>query len=117
AGFAALLAVGLVVGAQAAGVGLARLPYAVVVFGIQVLFVLAFTVAIRPPGMREVVVAGLVAAIAADVAAVVPLQASIAPLGYVAAGGFVAAVVAQLSLRVGLIRAIEVHDHSLDICD
>lgn len=115
AGFAALLAVGLVVGAQAAGVGLARLPYAVVVFGIQVLFVLAFTVAIRPPGMREVVVAGLVAAIAADVAAVVPLQASIAPLGYVAAGGFVAAVVAQLARRDGRIRATESLGSSLVI--
>lgn len=107
AGFAGLLGVGLIFGAQTAGVGLARLPYAVVVFGIQVLFVLGFTMALRPPGIREVALVGLGTAVAADVAAVAPTQAAIAPLGYVAAGGFVAGVVAQLVRREGRIRATE----------
>ena len=115
AGFAAVLAVGLIFGALTAGVGLARVPYAVVILGVQSLFVLAFTVALRPPGMREVVVVGMVAAVAADVAAVVPRQVSIAPLGIVAAGGFIAAVVAQLVRRDGRIRATESLGSSLVI--
>jgi hypothetical protein len=115
AGFAAVLAVGLIFGALTAGVGLARVPYAVVILGVQTLFLLAFTVALRPPGMREVAVVGMIAAVAADVAAVVPPRASIAPLGIVAAGGFVAAVVAQLVRRDGRVRATESLGSSLVI--
>jgi len=48
AGFAALLGAGLILGAQTSGPD-ARLPYAIVVFGVQLLFILAFTMAIRPP--------------------------------------------------------------------
>lgn len=107
AGFAALLAVGLIFGAETAGVGLARLPYAVVIFGVQVLFVLAFTMALRPPGIREVAAVGLLTALAADVAAVWPQQATVAPLGYVAAGGFAVGVIGQLVRREGRIRATE----------
>jgi hypothetical protein len=107
AGFAALLAVGLIFGAETAGVGLARLPYAVVVFGTQVLFVLALTMALRPPGIREVAAVGVVTALAADVAAVWPQQATVAPLGYVAAAGFAAGVIGQLIRREGRIRATE----------
>src|SRR6266542_3148971 len=44
AGFAALLMVGLVVGAQTP-----RVSYAVVILGIQMVFVAAWTVASRPP--------------------------------------------------------------------
>lgn len=107
AGFAGVLAIGLIFGAQTAGVGPARYPYAIVVFGIQVLFVLAFTMALRPPGVPVVATVGLVAAAAADVAAVVPQEATIAPLAYIAAGGFVAGVVGQLLRREGRIRVTE----------
>lgn len=105
--FAALLGVGLIFGAQTAGVGPARIPYTIVIFGIQALFVLALTMAMRPPGIRGVAVVGLVTAAAADVAAVVPQQATIAPLGFVAAAGFAAGVVGQLVRREGRIRVTE----------
>jgi hypothetical protein len=107
AGFAALLAVGLIFGAQTAGVGPARIPYAIVVFGIQVLFVLAFTMALRPPGIWVVAAVGIATAAAADVAAVVPQQATVAPLGYLAAAGFLVGVVIQLARREGRIRVTE----------
>ncbi|SDY08074.1 hypothetical protein SAMN05444365_101601 [Micromonospora pattaloongensis] len=96
AGFAALLGIGLVFGAQTAGPGSARIPFAVVVFGVQVLFVLAWTMAIRPPALPVVAVISLVVAGAADIAAVAPQVASLAPLGYVAAAGFMAGVLGQL---------------------
>ncbi len=107
AGFAALIAIGLIFGAETAGVGLARLPYAVMIFGVQMLFVLAFTMALHPPGIREVAGVGLATAVAADVAAVWPQQATVAPLGYVAAAGFAAGVIGQLVRREGRIRATE----------
>jgi hypothetical protein len=106
-GFAALLTVGLVFGAQTAGVGSARIPYAIVVFGIQVLYVLAFIMALRPAGMWTVAVVGLVAAMAADVAAVVPDRPDIALLGYVAAAALAAGSVGQLVRREGRIRLVE----------
>jgi hypothetical protein len=107
AGLAFLLGVGLIFGAQTAGVGSARIPYAIVVFGIQVLFVLALTMALRPPGILEVVVVGILTAAAADIAAVVPQEATIAPLGYLAAAGFVAGVIGQVVRREGRIRVTE----------
>ncbi|MEV4759089.1 hypothetical protein AB0J86_28885 [Micromonospora sp. NPDC049559] len=96
AGFAALLGVGLVFGAQTAGPGSARIPFAIVVFGVQVLFVLAWTMAMRPPALP--LVAGVAVAVAAiaDVAAVTSQIAGLAPLGYVAVAGFVAGVLGQL---------------------
>jgi hypothetical protein len=92
AGFAALLAFGLVVGAH-------TVPgsYGLVVFGAQFLFVLAWTAASRPEGPRVVIGIGLVAAALADVGAVLAQQPSLAPLGYVTVGGFVAGVIAQLA--------------------
>jgi hypothetical protein len=107
AGFAGLLAVGLIFGAQTAGVGPARIPYAIVVFGIQVLFVLAFTMALRPPGIRAVAAVGIATAAGADAAAIAPQQATIAPLGYLAAAGFAVGVVGQLARREGRIRVTE----------
>ena len=44
AGFSLLLAFGLVIGSQATQIG-----FSVVIFGAQVFFVLAWTVASRPP--------------------------------------------------------------------
>jgi hypothetical protein len=107
AGFAFLLGVGLIFGAQTAGVGSARIPYAIVVFGIQVLYVLALTMALRPPGIRVVAVVGILTAAAADVATILPDEATVAPLGYLAAAGFGAGVVGQLVRREGRIRVTE----------
>jgi len=107
AGFAGLLTVGLNFGAQTAGLGIDRVPYAVIIFGVQALFVLAFTMALRPPGARVVTMAGLLAAAGSDVAAILPREATVAPLGYVAAAGFVAGVVGQLVRREGRLRVTE----------
>lgn len=96
AGFAGLLGVGLIFGAQTAGPGNARIPYAIVIFGVQLLFVLAWTMAIRPPALPLVAGVCVLVAAAADVAAVLPDTATIAPLGYVAVGGFVLGVLGQL---------------------
>src|SRR4051794_6463991 len=48
AGFAALLGIGLVLGAQTSAPD-SRWPYAVVLFGVQVLYLLAWTMALHPP--------------------------------------------------------------------
>jgi hypothetical protein len=107
AGFTVLLGIGLIFGAQTAGPGSVRLPYTIVIFGIQVLFVLAFTMALRPPGMPVVAAVGLLTSVAAAVAALAPPQATVAPLGYVAAAGFAAGVIGQLVRREGRIRVTE----------
>ncbi|MEV0807028.1 hypothetical protein [Micromonospora sp. NPDC050200] len=106
AGFAALLGVGLVLGAQTAGPG-HRLPFAFIVFGVQLLFVLAWTMAMRPPALMLVAVVSAAVAGAADVAAVQSDIAGLAPLGYVAAGGFVLGVLGQLVRRVDRIRVTD----------
>ncbi|HEX5540533.1 MAG TPA: hypothetical protein VFX60_03055 [Micromonospora sp.] len=106
AGFAALLGVGLVFGAQTAGPG-TRLPFALIVFGVQVLFILAWTMALRPPALWVIAVVSVAVAGAADAAAVGPEIAALAPLGYVLACGFVAAVIAQLVRRKDRERVTE----------
>ncbi|MEH1125754.1 hypothetical protein [Micromonospora sp. CPCC 206061] len=107
AGFAGLLTLGLIMGAQTAGPGSARIPYAIVIFGVQLLFVLAWTMAIRPPALP--LVAGVCVGVAAlaDFAAISPDTATIAPVGYVAVGGFVAGVLAQLIRRVDRVRVTD----------
>jgi len=108
AGFAALLGMGLVFGAQTAGVGTAaRAPYGFVILGVQTFFVFSWTIAVRPPAPRVVAVVGLATAVAADVAAIYPQRASMAPLAYVAAAGFVAGVIGQLVRTSARIRATE----------
>jgi hypothetical protein len=107
AGFAGLLTVGLIFGAQTAGPGPARFPYAIVIFGVQLLYILAWTMAMRPPALPVVAAVSVLVAGAADVAAVWPAVASLSPLGYVAAGGFVAAVLAQLMRRTDRARVTE----------
>ncbi|MFC4016898.1 hypothetical protein ACFOW4_02925 [Micromonospora sp. GCM10011542] len=106
AGFAALLGVGLVLGAQTSGPG-HRLPFALIIFGVQLLFVLAWTMAMRPPAL--LLVAGVSAAVAgaADVAAVQTEVAGLAPLGYLAAAAFLAAVLGQLVRRVDRVRVTD----------
>ena len=95
-GFALLLAFGLVVGSQATQIG-----FTVVIFGAQIFFVLAWTVASRPPSPMVVAGIGALTAAASCVAVNWPVEASLTPLGYVIAGAFVAAVVGQLALRGG----------------
>jgi hypothetical protein len=91
AGFAALLGAALTLGAYAVPGS-----YALVIFGVQVLFIVAWTATLRPAGPRMVAAVALIAAVAADLAAVLPTHASLAPIGLVTAGAFAVAVVAQL---------------------
>ncbi len=92
-GFAALLGAGLILGAQSAGPD-ARLPYAIVVFGVQLLFVLAWTMAMRPPAAAVVAGVALLAGLYADYRAVTA-TARLWPLLFVALIAVVVAVVAQ----------------------
>ncbi|HEX6500364.1 MAG TPA: hypothetical protein VF054_15240 [Micromonosporaceae bacterium] len=94
AGLAGLLTVGLVLGAQTA-----HGSYAFVVFGVQLLFVLAWTMAVRPPGPRVVAAVGLFTAAVGDIAAVWPRHPSLAPVAGVVAAGFVVGVLGQLARR------------------
>jgi hypothetical protein len=102
AGFAGLLMIGLVVGAETT-----RVSYAVVIFGVQVVFVAAWTIASRPPAPRVVAAVGLATAVAADVAAAWVRPASLAPLAYVTAAAFAAGVIGQLSRQAGRVRVTE----------
>ncbi|UWZ59321.1 hypothetical protein Daura_03055 [Dactylosporangium aurantiacum] len=102
AGFAALLTVGLVVGAQTT-----HESYAVVIFGVQVLFVGVWVIASRPPAPRVVAAVGIAVAIGTDVAAVLTREASLAPLAYVTAAGFIVGVVGQLTRPAGRQRVTE----------
>jgi hypothetical protein len=63
--------------------------------------------ATRPPALPVVAGVALAVAAAADFAAVKPQVASLAPLGYVAVGGFVAAVLSQAFRRADRIRVTE----------
>lgn len=94
AGFAGLLGAALVAGAY-----VQHRPYALVIFGVQLLFVLSWTVATRPPGPRVVAAVGLATAAGADLAVALPVRATIAPLGYVTALALIAAMVGQLLRR------------------
>lgn len=95
AGFAGLLAIGLIMGAQTSGPD-ARVPYAIVVFGVQALFVLAWTMAIRPPAIKTVATVSVLVAGVADYVAVRSEPAGLLPLALVAVGGAVLAVLGQL---------------------
>ncbi|MFG2055526.1 hypothetical protein ACGFI9_16030 [Micromonospora sp. NPDC048930] len=106
AGFAALLGVGLVLGAQTAGPG-HRLPFAFIIFGVQLLFVLAWTMAMRPPALLVVALVSAGVAGIADAAAVQSEIAGLAPLGYAAAAGFVLGVLGQLVRRVDRVRVTD----------
>jgi hypothetical protein len=110
AGFCALLAIGLLVGAQ-----VTHGTYAFVVFGVQLLFVVVWTVASQPPAPRIVAGVGLAVAVGADAAAVLVRPASLAPLGYLTAAGFVIAVLGQLIRPAGRLRVTESLGSSLVI--
>jgi len=95
AGFAALLGVGLVLGAQTSGPD-ARTPFAIVIFGVQLLFVLAWTMAMRPPAAATVAGVCVVAGLVADYTAVTSASVHLLPLLFVAFGGFALALGGQL---------------------
>ncbi|MEV6923594.1 hypothetical protein AB0M46_03620 [Dactylosporangium sp. NPDC051485] len=102
AGFAALVAIALIVGAQTR-----HESYAVVMFGVQALFVAVWTIASRPPAPRVVGAVGIAVAIGTDAAAVLTHEATLAPLAYVTAGGFIIGVVGQLTRPAGRQRVTE----------
>ncbi|AGL21264.1 hypothetical protein [Actinoplanes sp. N902-109] len=94
AGFAALLGAGLILGAQTSGPD-SRLPYAIVVLGVQALYVLAFTMAIRPPAAGITAAVSVVAGAAADYVAVTTEPAGVLRLFYVLGAAFVVALIGQ----------------------
>jgi hypothetical protein len=95
AGFGALLGLGLILGAQTSAPD-SRWPYAVVLFGVQVLFLLAWVMALRPPAALTTAGVCVAVALAADYLVVSSTDPGLAPLFWVALGGFVAALVGQL---------------------
>jgi hypothetical protein len=94
AGFAGLLGLALIAGAYTP-----HRPYALVIFGVQFLLVVSWTIATRPPGPRVVAAEGLATAAGADLAVALPVHATIAPLGYVTAVALIAAMIGQLARR------------------
>ncbi|MFK3985005.1 hypothetical protein ACI2K4_32115 [Micromonospora sp. NPDC050397] len=106
AGFAGLLGLGLVLGAQTSGPG-ARIPFALVVFGVQLLYILAWTMATRPPALPLVAGVAVAVAVGADAAAILPQVAALGPVGYVAAAGFVVGVLGQLVRRADRAQVTE----------
>ncbi|MFV2099631.1 hypothetical protein [Micromonospora sp. LOL_024] len=105
-GFAALLGVGLVLGAQASAPG-HRVPFTIVVLTVQLLFVFAWTMATRPPALAVVIGVGAVAALAVDTVAIRTADARLGPLLYIAFGGVLAAVLGQLVRRVDRVRVTD----------
>ena len=103
AGFAGLLGAGLILGAQTSGPD-ARAPYAIVIFGVQLLFVLAWTMALRPPAAGLVAGVSVVAGLFADYLAVSTGEPSILPLLLLAPAAMVVVVVGQLILKVDRLR-------------
>ncbi|MDY7087997.1 MAG: hypothetical protein SYR96_23180 [Actinomycetota bacterium] len=95
AGFAGLLSVGLVLGALTSAPD-SRLPYAIVLFGVQLLYLLAWVMALNPPAAAVTAGIAVVVGLVADYLAVTGEQAALMPLVWVTAGGFVAALLGQL---------------------
>ena len=95
AGFAGLLGLGLALGAQTS-VPDNRLPYAVVLFGVQTLYLLAWVMALHPPAASATAGVSVAVALVADYLAISRTPAALFPLILVALGGFVAALAGQL---------------------
>jgi hypothetical protein len=94
AGFAGLLGAALVVGALTSGPD-ARWSFGVVIFGVQLLYVLAFTMALQPPAAMLVAGLSLATAAVADIVAVTSASPGLMSLVWVLLGGFAACLVAQ----------------------
>ena len=95
AGFSGLLGLGLALGAQTSTPD-NRLPYAIVLFGVQLLSLLAWIMALHPPAAGATAGVSAVVAVVADYLAVNSASASLWPLFVVALGGFAAALIGQL---------------------
>lgn len=94
AAFAGLVGIGLIFGAQSSSPG-ARVPFALVLAGVQVLYVLAWLMATRPPQPYLVGGICLVAAVWSDLQAVRSAQPGLGTLALVAITGVAAAVLGQ----------------------
>lgn len=101
-GLTALLTAAVVVGVQ-----FDHRAFGLVVFSVQVLFVVVWAVAAQPPAPRVVGFVGLVVAGGADLAAIFVRPVSLAPMAYITAGGFVVAVIGQLLRPAGRVRVTE----------
>ena len=95
AGFAGLLGLGLALGAQTSAPD-NRLPYAIVLLGVQLLYLLAWIMALHPPAAGATAAVCAVVALVADYFAVTKEPPSLFPLILVGLGGFVAALAGQL---------------------
>ncbi|GAA2520583.1 hypothetical protein [Pilimelia columellifera] len=107
AAFAVLLTGGLILGVYTAGLGMGRISFAIVILGVQFLFVLASAMAMRPPALPAVFGVSMLVAAGADLAAVLSREASLTAVSLVAAGGFGLAVLAQLMRRTDRQRVTE----------
>jgi hypothetical protein len=94
AGFGGLLGLALVFGAHTV-----PKSYALVILGVQFLFVLTWTVATRPVAPYLVGGVGAVAALGADIGVAWPTHETLAPIGYVTVGAFALGMVGQLARR------------------
>lgn len=98
---------GLLTAAMVVGVQFDHQSFALAIFGIQVLFVVVWTIAAQPPAPKVVGTVGLLVALAADWFALMERPASLGPMAYVTAGGFVLAVIGQLLRPAGRVRVTE----------
>jgi hypothetical protein len=93
--FAGLLGMGLILGAATAAPD-SRLPFAIVLFGVQLLFLLAWTMALRPPAPSATAGVCVAVGLAADYLAAKRDGTGLLTLLLVALAGFVVALAAQL---------------------
>ncbi|GLW33888.1 hypothetical protein Areg01_68260 [Actinoplanes regularis] len=93
-GFAALLAAALILGTLTTGPDV-RMPYAVVLFGIQLLGLFAWTMALNPPASAATAAVVGVAGLAGCYLAATAAEAGLKPLLYVTVTGFVGAMAGQ----------------------
>ena len=92
--FAGLVGIGLVFGAQSASPG-ARVPFALMLAGVQALYVLAWLMSTRPPALLLVGGVCLVVAGWSDVHAVRSAEPGLGTLGLIALAGVAVAVIGQ----------------------
>jgi hypothetical protein len=95
AAFAGLLGMGLILGAATAAPD-NRLPFTIVLFGVQLLFLLAWTMALRPPAASATAGVCVAVGLVADYLASERDGTGFLTLLLVALGGFVVALIGQL---------------------
>ncbi|MFG1605705.1 hypothetical protein [Actinoplanes sp. NPDC049265] len=103
AGFSGLLGIALILGAQTSGPD-SRWPYAIVLFGVQLLFALAWTMAMRPPVPLLVAGVAVLAALVSDFLAASAREAGLLQLLLVAVVGVVVIVGGQFAFRLDRLR-------------